>query len=115
MSRATGFSNNSGPQNHRVFERPAVVPRPSAHVSEPELLVQAPRGVVRLAYFEIHRLHAPIGEQGEETRDERASDAATPVRGRDAEVQDLRLVRRVVRHGVAGDHTVLLSHEKRDP
>ena len=115
MSRATGFSNNSGPQNHCVFRRPAVVPRPSAHVPEPELLVQAPRGVVRLAYFEIHRRHAPIGEQGEQAHDERAAEAATPVRGRYAEVQDLRFVRRVVGHGVAGDHTVLLGHEKRHP
>jgi len=45
---------------------------------------------------------------------QRAPDSPTPMPGRDAEVEDLPFVRRVVRHDVAGDHGAIRRHREQD-
>src|SRR5438067_7780136 len=105
---------NGGAQHYRVLDRPAVVPGPPGDLPESEGFVQLPGAGVGLAHLEVHHAHAPCAERGEDLLHQRPSQATASMGPRHAEVEDLPLVRRVMRDHVAPNQAVHLRDEERN-
>ena len=89
-----------------------VVPSP-AHLGESQRRIELPGGRVRLPHLEEHRRNPRPAEAGQHLPRKSAPDSLALSRRRHAEVQDLRLVDRVLRDDIPDDCAALLRHEKR--
>ena len=99
-------------QNDGVLHRPAVVRLAAAHLPEPLRGVQGARRSIRLPHLEVDVADVPVLQHPENGFDERAAETFPPAPGRDREIQDLALIRRVERDDVATHLTGDLSNEK---
>src|SRR6184192_312177 len=101
-------------QHHRILHGTAVIARPPCHLTEPQRFIQPAGASVRLAHLEVHHAHPPGRQCGEHLLYQRPSHAATPMRQRHSEVEDLALVRGAMRDHVARDQAARLRDEERD-